>query len=67
MDVQDPGLAAQLTGVFRTVVLVGIVHQDSTDTKSAVHHFGPRAKNPSKHSVQTEDHLGLHYAARKGQ
>eukprot|EP00975_Prorocentrum_lima_P049081 10272650-Prorocentrum_lima.AAC.1 len=42
MCVQAPVLAAQLKGVFRTDVPVTIVHQDSTDDRSAVHHFGSR-------------------------
>eukprot|EP00975_Prorocentrum_lima_P055686 11674853-Prorocentrum_lima.AAC.1 len=42
--VQDPGLAAQLRGVFRTDVLVTIVHQDSTDDRSAVHQFWLKAQ-----------------------
>eukprot|EP00975_Prorocentrum_lima_P055509 11639333-Prorocentrum_lima.AAC.1 len=48
MDVQDQRPAAQLRGVFRTVVLEATVHQDSTDTKSSVHHLWPKGPRPSK-------------------
>eukprot|EP00975_Prorocentrum_lima_P011993 2546896-Prorocentrum_lima.AAC.1 len=62
MDVQDQRPAAQLRGVFRTVVLEARVHQASTgssQTEPYIHRIWLEAQGPDC------DQLVLHSAARK--
>eukprot|EP00975_Prorocentrum_lima_P048735 10196437-Prorocentrum_lima.AAC.1 len=65
MDVQQHRPAAQLRGLFRTVVLLKSVHHVSTgssQTEPHIHHLWFNGQGQEL-QVQTVDQSGLHLAA----